>query len=968
MVRSRGRTRAVRAALALLGLAALLARPAFADPRHVWETLDTPHFEIHYHQGQYPLALKLARLAEEAHRRLQPLLDHRPVERCQVVLIDGTDQANGSATPLLYNLVTAFAAPPDPRSTLAGFDDWLWQLISHEYTHILHLDTVRGLPLLVNDVFGKLWIPNGGQPTWFIEGMAVLSESRLSSGGRLRSSLEEMSARAQALEKQFPSIDRLSNPTLAFPRGSNPYTLGGRFLGFLEDRYGPGALRDLSHDFGGRAIPFALNLSAERVLGSSYLELYKEYKSSEEAHAQATLAEVRAGGETRPERLTRLGEVTRSPRFSRDGGTLYYSSAGADRVPELRALRLPPCCKPGASPVGQTLPGDVRLLPTSGEATLAVAADGALVYSRPQVFQESAEVEDLYRFDLATGDEARLTRGLRASDPDVAPDGALVFVQRFPAGRTAISVLEPGAAAARVVFEDPEGGPVGSPRWSPSGGAIVFVHHRESWDVRLIGRDGAGLADLTRDRALDRDPAFTPDGAYVLFSSDRTGIYDVYALRLADRALLRVTRVSSGAFEPVLSPDGSQLAFVTYSARGYDLARIAFDPALLAPVTGPATADAERPEPSPAPPEELYPSRPYDPVPTLLPKWWLPYVGADAAGAAVGLVTSGRDAAGRHDYAAGAWWGIDGRQPGWDLRYTSHALYPDLTFSASRDLTVPAGFPDATERQVQGGVAATFPLTSYERAFAFTAGYDLTRLATNSAPSGARPPGGNLAALTLQAAYSDARKFVRSVSAEEGRKLSVTFRVADPALGSDFAFRQLGASFATYLALPWTLRDRPLHHALALRLSGAVSRGDLSQRHLYALGGFDTGDWIHAITSPQSAGARVLRGFTRGAFSGEAYLLGTLEYRFPIADVEAGPWTLPFYFRRLHAALFSDAGDAFTLRRGDFQLRASAGAEVRAEVILRWYLPTEVRAGCARGLTGGAEAIWDCYAVLGGIF
>ena len=958
----------LRAALALLA-AALLASPARADYRHVWETLDTPHFEIHYHQGHYLRALKLARLAEEAHARLQPLLDQRPAERCQVVLIDDTDYANGSATPLYYNLVNAFAAPPDPRSALAEFDDYLWELISHEYTHILHLDTVRGLPALVNDVFGKLWIPNGGQPTWFIEGMAVLSESRLTSGGRLRSSLEEMSVRAQVLDGRFPSIDRLSNPTLEWPRGSNPYTLGGRFLGFLEEQYGPGALRDLSHDFGGRAIPLALNLSAERVLGSSYLDLYQEYRAAEEIHAQEALASLRGGGETRPELLTRLGELTRSPRFSRDGKTLYYSSAGADRQPELRALPLPACCNHGAAPEGQTLPGDRRLTQSYGQATLAVAPDGALVYSRPQVFQESGTIEDLYRFDPATGDERRLTRGLRASDPDVAPDGALVFVQRFAAGRTAISVLEPGARPddARVVFEDPVGGPVGSPRWSPSGGAIVFVHHRESWDLRLIARDGTGLADLTRDRALDRDPSFTPDGEWVLFSSDRTGIYDIYALRLADRLLARATRMASGAFEPVLSPDGTQLAFVTYSARGYDLARAAFDTAHLEPVSTPPDADAERPPPSPAPPEELFPSRPYDPLPTLAPKWWLPYFGSDAAGTLVGVVTSGADAVGRHDYAGSAWWGVDGRQPGWDLRWTSHALYPDLTLTASRDLVNPAGFPDVTERQVRAGVAATFPLTAYERAFAFTAGYDLTHLATNSAV-GDRPPSGTIAALTLQAAYSDARAFVRSVSAEEGRKLSLTFRVADPALGGDFAFRQLVASFSTYLALPWTFHDRPLHHALALRLSGGVSRGDLGGRHLYSLGGFDTGDWIHALINPQSAATRVLRGFSRDAFGGESFALGTLEYRFPIADLEFGPWTLPLYLRRLHAALFSDAGDAFTVGRHDFQLRASAGAELRAEVVLGWYLPTQVRGGCARGLTGGPAAIWDCYAVLGGIF
>jgi len=181
-------------------LCALLCAPAaLADPRYQWLTLDTPHFEIHFHQGEYRLAAKVARIAEEAHARLSPLFDHRPSERTQIVLTDDTDSANGSATPLFYDLVHGFAATPDPRSSISDFDDWVAELINHEYTHILHLDTVLGLPAAANTVFGKIWIPNGGQPPWVIEGMAVMAESEISAAGRVRASTEEMTARAEAL-------------------------------------------------------------------------------------------------------------------------------------------------------------------------------------------------------------------------------------------------------------------------------------------------------------------------------------------------------------------------------------------------------------------------------------------------------------------------------------------------------------------------------------------------------------------------------------------------------------------------------------------------------------------------------------------------------------------------------------------------------------------------------------------------
>jgi len=109
----------------------LLALPARAlDPRFEWQTLETPHFEVHFHQGTYRFAQKVARAAELSHQRLFPLLDHVPSERTHIVVEDDTDFANGNASPVLYNLIHAFAAPPDSRSTLADFDDNVYELIA----------------------------------------------------------------------------------------------------------------------------------------------------------------------------------------------------------------------------------------------------------------------------------------------------------------------------------------------------------------------------------------------------------------------------------------------------------------------------------------------------------------------------------------------------------------------------------------------------------------------------------------------------------------------------------------------------------------------------------------------------------------------------------------------------------------------------------------------------------------------
>ena len=59
----------------------------------------------------------------------------------------------------------------------------------------------------------------------------------------------------EVLEGKLPRIDRLSNAVLEWPRGFGQYTVGSRFLEWIRGEYGLGALRDLSHDYGSRAIP-----------------------------------------------------------------------------------------------------------------------------------------------------------------------------------------------------------------------------------------------------------------------------------------------------------------------------------------------------------------------------------------------------------------------------------------------------------------------------------------------------------------------------------------------------------------------------------------------------------------------------------------------------------------------------------------------------------------------------------------
>ncbi|HYG66817.1 MAG TPA: hypothetical protein VD838_04130, partial [Anaeromyxobacteraceae bacterium] len=126
------RTRFALAPLLLGALVAARAAPAQGyDPAFRWRTLETPHFEIHFHQGEDALAAEVARQAERAHEALVPLVGHAPRGRTHVVLSDDVDEANGSATPLPRNTMRLLAVPPSGLSELNDFEDWLAALVFH---------------------------------------------------------------------------------------------------------------------------------------------------------------------------------------------------------------------------------------------------------------------------------------------------------------------------------------------------------------------------------------------------------------------------------------------------------------------------------------------------------------------------------------------------------------------------------------------------------------------------------------------------------------------------------------------------------------------------------------------------------------------------------------------------------------------------------------------------------------------
>ncbi|HEX2208590.1 MAG TPA: hypothetical protein VHG93_12970 [Longimicrobium sp.] len=955
------RIRALLFALSMVCAALAPSRAAAqVAPDARWHTFDTPHFQVHYQDGLEPLARRAAARAEEARVALWAALVQPPRGRVHLVIADNLDYANGLANIFPRNRIVVYAHGPVEEPSLAYSSDWLELVVSHELAHIHHLDYASPLIRGLRSVLGRspLLFPNASVPQWTTEGLATWLESQLTGAGRVHGSFHEMVLRTAILEDRFFSIDRVTGRPTTWPSGNSAYVYGSMFADYLSDRYGPERAGAFVREVGGRWIPYFIDGAARDAYGVTFSRAWTEWRDSLRDRYGRYADVVRFTGQTQPEQLTREGRMTQFPRWSPDGSRIAFAqSTGRD------------------DPATRIIHPDGRIETVAARKTvgpLAWLPDGSgVVTSQLDAVDPYRTYSDLYRVPL-TRHTRRLTRAERLAEPDVARDGRIVAI-RNGGEANAIVLLDAEGRQARTLVPAATDVWWSAPRWSPDASRIAVSRQRTGglYDVVVMDADGGVVRELTRDRALDMNPAWSPDGRYVLFSSDRTGIPNLYAFDLTAGQLLQVTNVLTGAFQPDVSPDGRWIAFAWYRSDGYHIARIPYDPSTWRPARAPHP-DFVHPPADPARYAATAggPSRPYSPWRTLPPTTWSPVFTPDTVlGTAFGIAIQGNDVLNRHTWAASA----SVRDDEGETRAEGFAAYayaglgvPVIGASAYQDWDVfadagevegPDGgaIPTAwLEREQSISLVATFPRPRFRSFSWVSVGLNLRQREFSwddpEAAGGVELPelAPDLGAV-LSVGRSTARAYDFSVGQEEGwtNSLTVEGRRYTRALGDGTEpqgyIRVAGRSQRYDTFGRGGLFARPV---LAMRVLAAADVGSRSPG--FSIGGLYGG----GVGLPLSTGLGIggtldfpVRGYAEGVQFGDRAVSGTIEYRQPLALVERGYRLVPAFLDRTWAAAFVDGGAAWCLDdcplfldpRRDARPLFSVGAELAADLTFFFY-------------------------------
>lgn len=553
-----------------------------------WKLYASPHFTFYYYETEADQLEKVASLAESAYDRLTREFDHQIQDPIPLIFYatHSAFEQNNIILNFIPEGVGAFASPVRNRMVLPIDlpDGELFALIAHELTHIFQYDILyRG------KVSGRV----GGAPQWFMEGMASYM-------AKDESTSDKMYLRDAVVNDSIPSI--LERGTSGFLA----YRFGHAAFDYIEERWGKEGFRDFLFEFrntfGGRAdraVERSFRIDAEDFDLDFRRWLRKKY-----------LPQLVETGEPsdfgRPFRDER-GEIQQvlSPAASPSGdlvAALAVTRGDLDIVLyDTRTRRAITNLTKGYTGSYEYLGAQFLTIGARMGRDISFSADGNYI----AVFAKRERGRSLMIFDVL---RKKLVKTIEMDveqqmNPAWSPDGRTVAFSANRAGRFDIYTVDIETREVRNLTDDETFD--GSPVFSPDGASIVYssvLGENHAQLFRLEVADPTKRYRLTEGEWSDKDAIYTSKGSWLVFTSDRSGIDNIYAMELATGKTLQLTNAVTGCLMPtVLRRDGAldQVVYAGFWRGGFDLYLVDIDKP-VAEVQAPAPpAEAAISEPLP---------------------------------------------------------------------------------------------------------------------------------------------------------------------------------------------------------------------------------------------------------------------------------------------------------------------------------------------------------------------------------
>lgn len=970
------------------------------DPAVNWNVIEGKHCSIIF-PTEIPdkegsphkqIALHIAEIAEEIYSQitLQFGTPYNPDKKFAIILEDFSDSTYGFASTVPHYLIRINLTAPGPEIFDTKFESWLRILIAHEYTHLAHFDMTNKITTFLRFFLGQIITPNALQPLWSIEGLAIYNESILNAGrGRLRDSRYEMYLRTDFLANRLKNLGQLEGGYLtSWPAGNAPYVYGQSLVHFIAEVYGEEKLIAISNQFSSFPL-LGMDWALKKVLGIDQNKLYQRWKCEKEQYFEQQVRQIINSNKiTESQQITDHRYWVEHPSWlignNIEDSSLIYRVFTPHLYSTIRKYNR------------DSNKESILIKRTGGQGTsYSFSPDFQyFLYTKQIQYSRYYTYNDLFLFHLNTGKQYQLTERMRIKDPAWHPVPAAdkiaavinqagsnnlvlfsiqnIMAQNEPEKKDLINIAD---LTYLTNFKD--GSQISQPVWSPQGDRIAFsLWHKGYQDIYVITFDDyfriQSIIPITSDRYTDISPNWSVDGQYLFFSSDRNKIFNLYAYSLPDNRLYRLTNVATGAFEPAISPNGKEMAFVQYHASGYELHiakmgdllweliektdmgemddvphlqdnTIYFLP--LEPfedngVNQSLTLPHDIPKN-----DSNYSLKSYSPWDSIMPNYLLPYADIIEDNLYLGASTLAQDYLGFYYIPLILAYNLSNNSFFYNLQCLYTGCEPSFSLiwqgetSSYTQFQLSLKFNDSgyngradSDRLYSKSITMG---TLSECLFAGQGEWDelseKASVVTNS--------------LFLRYTYSDTEKYQWSISPEIGNFFSLNYQYALPYTGQKAAFHKIIFDGRKYIPLPIS------NQTLALRLVAGYSSSEIDKNARFNLGGNSSAQNLSSFNSKDFA----LRGFSSSSFTGNHLLLGSLEYRFPLKRVEQkiGYKGASLFLEQVFGTLFIEAGQTWYKNSfpGLESFNASLGMEVGFILKTRYVEPLTLAFGVGKAIT-----------------
>lgn len=545
-------------------------RPAwYAYPYHhlEWYTIESEHFLVHYQQGNSRPAQVTSRIAEEIYEPITSLYEYTPDEKVNILLIDRLDYSNGAA--FFYdNKIEIWL--PSLDTPLRGTHDWLRNVITHEFTHIVQLqasmkrtrrvpavylqwlsyEEVRRPDVLYGFPRGMISYPLSGvsMPAWLAEGTAQYMRSEIFYDDW--DSHRDMLLRTRMLQGNYLSLTSMGTFTSKNSLERElVYNQGFAFTRHLSERFGEQILADITRAFSRRGVyeaPHAISIAT----GGDGQQIFDEWVDGLRAH-YTLQAEGRHVDQPGRSWVENEGFFNFYPAFSRDGCQIaYISNKPFDG--SLTTLYLKELCTDSTDhEAGAHTAHTLQTHPT--EHTSAIGHD-----TTTSTDNDLSEAWARTAHTLQTHPPEHTSSRPGASERHGHSHHA------HPPGEHCSLAGTPLIRRAETAFD-----------FSPDGRELVYTRVRlnrygERYrDLYLYNTESRSSRQLTHGARMQL-PSWSPDGAFIAGSRIYDGSSNLYLYNIQADSLVALTRFEHGeqVYRPAWHPDADRL-FVAWSGTGH---------------------------------------------------------------------------------------------------------------------------------------------------------------------------------------------------------------------------------------------------------------------------------------------------------------------------------------------------------------------------------------------------------------